>query len=74
LVAVRRQAGPAKWQTVWFVNAHHRYARVLRKCAYLGRLDGARKWMQANVQVVYMSVVRNFLVNLQGGQTTVIVQ
>ncbi|MGO4151506.1 phage tail protein [Cupriavidus sp. YAF13] len=31
-------------------------------------------WMQANVQARYMAVVRNFLVNLQGGQTTVIVQ
>ncbi|NOV25892.1 phage tail protein [Cupriavidus necator] len=31
-------------------------------------------WMQGDVQVRYMAVVRNFLVNLQGGQTTVIVR
>lgn len=31
-------------------------------------------WMQGNVQARYKAVVRNFLVNLQGGQTTVIVQ
>lgn len=29
-------------------------------------------WMQADVQARYKAVVRNFLVNLQGGQTTVI--
>lgn len=31
-------------------------------------------WMQADVQARYKAVVRNFLVNLQGGQTTVIVK
>lgn len=31
-------------------------------------------WMQGNVQARYLAVVRNFLVNLQGGQTTVIVK
>ncbi|WP_240988074.1 phage tail protein [Cupriavidus taiwanensis] len=31
-------------------------------------------WMQGDVQVRYLAVVRNFLVNLQGGQTTVIVR
>ncbi|MGN8554232.1 UNVERIFIED_CONTAM: hypothetical protein OHV15_16770, partial [Microbacterium sp. SLM126] len=31
-------------------------------------------WMQGNVQVRYLAVVQNFLVNLQGGQTTVIVK
>lgn len=29
-------------------------------------------WMQADVQARYKAVVRNFLINLQGGQTTVI--
>lgn len=31
-------------------------------------------WMQGDVQARYKAVVRNFLVNLQGGQTTVIVK